>query len=325
MTVEKKSKSPDVERQEGNQDKIVMALALVVLVVIATIVLYFIIPSQGTELGDLVIGSTIKFDNIAAKMQEASDSIDTYKVDFNLKMEMSSEGDSAALDETVTTSGSASIDKKNKRAHISLSMQMPAPVGYEEGPQRTEVYIVDDTMYMLFEDPSTGLEEWAKQSAQEEIWSEQLGIDQALIDLLKEVEGKIVAIEMIDSRETYVAEVTPDIKKILSYILSTQGINSLSYMQQQIDEAIEELENSIKELSIKLWVGKSDSLVYKVDAYAEISLDYSVVYDVPDMGVLDMAVSLEATIDYNVPVDFKLPDGASGATPLDELYNLTDG
>lgn len=227
---------------------------------------------------------------------------------FGMEMPMAIEvtGGSDAGGMTVAMEGSGVIDVVNKEMQMTMSMAMDI-TGYGEQEMEAETYIVDGWMYVGTEVSGLGYQ-WVKMEITEEIWQQQLSVEQQVELLETAVDIDYEGTDTVNGVECYVFDIEPDMGT-LGTILG----GGMSDLGLDFDEFA--LDDLYKELTVKEWVAKDGCLVMRTEIkiVAEMSAE--------EAGALTgdfdkMAVTIELNMDcydYNQPVSITLPPEALAA------------
>lgn len=307
------------EKSIANKDLILIgAIAVIVAVLVITIVLLYPSaqpPEEDTTSPQSPAGVPISMEELVGKMSKATESLSTETMDFEGSMEMEMSGGSydalGGGSLTFDIDGNAEFDYANKKSRIIMNIDSPFLSFYGGGEQEMTIYLIDSVIYVLSQSPSTE-DQWIRMEMEGDIWSETQ-INSQMTEVFEFVEGRAIGDEVINGKSTYIVEITPDIRKIMEYIMDFQLVG---YPSSDLDEQIELIEDSIKSLSLRMWVGTDDSLLYKID----LSMDMEFV-DESTSGYekVTFSADLVAEFDHNVPVDIQLPTAAENAIDMSDL------
>ncbi|MBN2517600.1 MAG: hypothetical protein JXB14_02040, partial [Candidatus Altiarchaeota archaeon] len=261
----------------GNR-KILLAVAVVVIASAVVAAVLLLSPAPETpraDNGDYTTKpptgtQTISVGQLVTKMGDAAASIDTGTLDFSAYIAIDMQG--GYLDSlgggkiTIDMTGDIKFDYKNKRGFVDMTLDSPFLAFYGGSEQNVKMYIIGDTLYLLMQDPETGGDQWIRQQTNEDFWADA-EITAKLVELMGLVEAKVVGEENLMGKRVYVVEMKPDVRAALEYLLKSQLTAYPDYeeLEEQLDEQIELIQQSIKSASLKVWVGVVDSLLYKLE------------------------------------------------------------
>jgi hypothetical protein len=248
-------------------------------------------------------------DRIIANVTTAQ--YDTVKLDMDMLMTMTVVGGSESGEITMVGGGTGVMDMVNREMQMAMNMTMDIPeLGEQE--MKTEVYIIGGWMYTSVNIPEMG-EQWLKMKFSEEIWQQQKSQVEQQIEFLKTaVEIKSLPDETVNGTECYVFEVVPSMEA-LGELLSQQayGMGGMDFGEFNLDDLL-------KEMSVKEWIAKDSYRVMKaeVDMVMEMRpADVGATEADFEKMTMDIKV-VERLYDYNQPVSITLPPEALDATEM---------
>ena len=236
----------------------------------------------------------------------AYDELETYELDMDMVMEMriSAMGQSARVTMTMDCEGAA--DEVNRQMRLDMEMDM-AMTGEAPQHMRTEMYIVDDYVYMNIVAPGEP-PGWVKFALPEGYW-EEMDILQQQVNILVDVEADLVGTEIVDGTECYVLDVEPNLEELWAMLELGGAVEGLP---PGLD-----FEQLITDFSLTQWVAKDTFFSPKGSASIEMVLTPESLGIPPEMAEdFDAVVDIEMTIlqrNINEPVTIELPPGAEEA------------
>src|SRR3989304_1143307 len=146
-------------------------------------------------------------------------------------------------------------------------------------------YIVGDRQYVGTADEG-GEMEWVSQSVPSNAWEKQ-PVD-LQVELLKNSKIKFLKSERVNSVQSYVVEIDPNLEMLFETVMQQPGIEEFPLSPQQMKDAT-------KKLTVKYWFAKDTFFLKKAYVYWEMALT-------PEMlgaeeGHLDLIVELTMDID----------------------------
>lgn len=236
----------------------------------------------------------------------AYDEFETCELDMDMVMEMRITGLGQSVGMTLTMDGEGAVDELNRRMRLDMGMDTEM-TGQEPQHMQTEIYIVDDYVYMNAvasgEPPG-----WVKFPLPEGYW-EELDIALQQVDILVDVEVDLVGTESVDGTDCYVLDVTPTLEKLWAMV-------ELGGAFGELPPGLD-LEQLISDYSLTQWVAKDTFSTPKV------SMSMEMVFTPESLGVppeiaedFDAVADVEMTIlqrNINQPVTIELPPEAEEA------------
>jgi hypothetical protein len=214
----------------------------------------------------------------------ANTEFDTYR--FIMTMIMTIMGEEVTMDAT------GAVDNVNQEMYMNMEMDMG-----ELGDMTSDVYIVDDWMYMTMDmlGMNTG---WFKTPLTEDMWEEQdLGGQQ--FDLLEEsVTVELLGIETVSGIECYKVSVNPDMNELWNWAMSQEGMDDMD-MGYDVEEMIDDF-------TLIAWVAKDT--FYTVKTYIDMTMTVE-----GETTSMIMTMTLYA---FNNPVYISLPAEAADAVEM---------
>jgi hypothetical protein len=307
----KKAKK-DMQKVEKGGNQVMIILAVVAVLVIASIVL-FVAMEDGEKEGKLA--NAPSFSEISTESMESMEKVDEFIAIGTISINMGSSSGQQDQSMEMTSDMEIRYDKAEKEMYSRMDMDMGGMAmmtGTSE--QSVESYIINDTTYTKSKDPYGSGDYWIKQELAQDIW---VDMDLDFSEFMDLVNGEVVAEEKKNGKDTYKVVVTPDIERIIEYMMSTQGDIGV-YDQEALDDAIMHLTDSIEKVDMSIWVTKDESFPVAIEGEMLMSLDLSQLYGMP--GSLELDIDMDMDVDYDSPVEIELPDEAKNATGINSLY-----
>jgi|Deesub1362A_J573_1020465.scaffolds.fasta_scaffold02522_11 hypothetical protein len=283
------------------------ALGILVIVILAVSAGYLILstPSAG-EIVEMTLNSM--------------ENVKSYRFSMDSEMNMSTIGEKTASI-LMKMRGEGAVNYGERKIFVSTISEIHG----EEGDMSIEsdVYLMNDTMYMKMRSPEMG-EQWMKMKLPEELveqsWSSEDQIKQQMM-LLNSSEVRRLPDEKVNGVECYVLEVKPDLQKFWEAIKSQYSLGELQGMNEAILE--EALKNS--EISMKEWIAKDSKLPMKSEIYMLMTIspeDFNI--SVENSEDLNFTMRMEMRMvmhfyDYNEVIEIELPEEAMNAIELPSL------
>jgi len=208
---------------------------------------------------------------------------------------------------TMLTDFTSAVDNANKEMQMTMDTTMDIPGEAKQGIA-TELYIVDEWMYMKTDIPVIG-GQWMKIRLTEEMWEaeSQIGHQIALLETATEVD--LLGSESVRGTACYVVEIVPSMEalgKLLSQ--QTTGLENIDWEELKL----------FKETSIREWIAKDSYLLMKAEIHMLMEMrpeDVGATEEDFEKMTIDMNIQMEV-YDYNKPVSIELPQEASGALEM---------
>jgi hypothetical protein len=179
-----------------------------------------------------------------------------------------------------------------------------------------EMYVIDDVMYAMTDDPSTG-EAWVKGEVPPELWGQMNQIEPQM-EMLELVQVDLAGSETVKGNDCYVLELKPDMQQLWQ-LFNEQAMVSEEELLPEIDT--EMLQQVFKGFSVKQWINKETYVLHR----AQIEMNMEMTAE--DLGFSEEEGSMVMTLamdiiayDYNQPIDIVLPAGAENAVDEGDLY-----
>ncbi|MEN8614618.1 DUF6612 family protein [Dehalogenimonas sp. THU2] len=233
---------------------------------------------------------------LLASMDTAAGAMNSYKSEMKMGMTMSFLGTQFQMDMTT----SMAVDVSGKKLFMDIKGEA---IGLDAGSYSQQMYLVNDTMYMLVADPESGLDPntWYKfvmpESEQQEMWTSQDVGDQLQI-LMDLAALELLGTETIDGNLCYKVKIVPNTQKFMEY-LAVSG-------DDLADMGITDATQAFKQLDVTFWVNTATYLPAKMDMTMAIDTQGVVV-------TMLMSATYE---DVNQPVNITLPAAAQTAIEL---------
>ena len=252
---------------------------------------------------------------IIIKTADAREDVSSVKLDCRLGFDVS--GSSAM---TLNADMSGAIDSVSQNMQMLVTMTMNAPSlpvpGFEAVNPEISAFIVNGWMYMSLSG-MPGIEKtWMKSPVEEGAWEPQDSAG-AMTDLLVgATEVTQLGTEPVDGVECYILQLDVDFDKLLE-----AGLSSLSGAGMGLDDLgaqSEELDNLLRNIEMKEWVGSEDFLLRKAEMSFSLNPSELGIPDIPAGSSLFLSLSYHF-YDYNVPVEIVLPQEALGAEEVPSM------
>lgn len=217
---------------------------------------------------------------------------------------------STAMDGT----GAANMASREMQMDMNINMDIP-----EQGKQKMtmQMYIVGGYAYIKMAIPGAG-DQWMKMKFTDQIWQQQVQIDQQLALLKTAAKLRVVGTENLGGIQTYVVEITPDMQAMFKLLGQTQipGMEELDFSKFG---AVADL---FKDVTLKYWISQDKNLLTKVEMRmaGAISSD-ALGTPTPNFDRMTMDLTMKANYTYDQPVSITLPQEAQGATEVPIGYS----
>jgi hypothetical protein len=270
--------------------------------------------------------SLVAFAGCESLPQEEIDSIidgalnadyDTVSFEMTMPMTVEVKGGDSPGTMTSDMGGNGVFDVVNQTMWLDMSIDIEIPDIGSQGIT-AEAYVLDGWMYVGVEVPDVG-KQWMKMAMTEEIWQQQLEVENYVELMATAVEVKYKGTDTVNGVECYVFEVEPNMG-VLSDLMITQTSGMGMGMVDLSGFDIGEL---YKELSVKEWVAKDSYLLQRaeIDMVMEmgpVEAGYS--GGEFDKMTMDIGVVMRF-FDYDQPVTIILPPEALDAEDVASLYD----
>jgi hypothetical protein len=249
---------------------------------------------------------------ILTNTQSAVSDIDSYKIAYDMVLDMEIVGGEQAMKMSMDGTGIGSMDVPSKKMQMSLDVDAEIPgtgTTQMKVSMTMDMYMVNGWLYTKMTIPTAG-EQWTKANVTgNEISQDQLA---QLHQMLKTTaQSSLTGTEKVNGVNCYVLELTPSIEELWNWMMSQQG----GSLTEGIDFSEYDISKLIKSYELKYWISKSDYHVIK--AYADINMDMepgTLGASLEDFDRMTMLINMNMTFsDYNVPVNIELPADAAGA------------
>ena len=265
---------------------------------------------------------------------EALDDVRTFEFEMEASMDADTEAEGEPNDAYIEMDASGAIDIENYQMQLAMDMNMET-TGEEDMDMAAEMYLVDDTFYILTDALGMGsmwmklelsdIEELPEGYGEQEDMSElQTEMLEFLPELLEAFEIEVTGSERVDGIDCYVLESNPDTEQLWEMFM--EMFETMELETTDIPEDTEDyLDEMFDSFSVKQWIAKDTYLTMKVEL--EINMEFSAedVGEPEEEGEADIDMSLTVLVyDYNQPVSIELPPGAEDAMDITELMDFTD-
>lgn len=257
---------------------------------------------------------------------EAMEDLRTCRFDMDMAMDMTGEVEGEEMEMAMDIDLNGAMDIENTQMemdmtmNIAMSEDMP---GVEDIDMDMEMYLVDNTFYMMIDSPLMGPEPmWMKFEMPEEIPGEYwdpTALMELQTEFLEALEFEVTGSEIVSGVDCYVLEVTADIGQLWELIV--QQVEETGLDMDDIPEDFEELlDEMFRNFSLKQWIAKDTYLPAKV----EIELDIEFTPEILDVLDADGEITIDASLtmlmyDYNQPVSIELPPEAEEAVDISDI------
>ncbi len=239
---------------------------------------------------------------------------DTVSFDMDMPMTVKMTGGTDPGTMTVDTSATGSIDNNNEMMRMEMTMEMDMS-GEGSESMDAEIYVLEGWMYTGMNIPGYG-EQWAKMALTEDMWQQQLSVEQYVELLATAIEVDYKGIETVNGVECYVFELEPNMAALNELLAGeTSGLGMAGLGDIDLAELYEAL-------TVKEWLAKDSYLLQRTEIEIVIEMSPG------DVGATSndfdkMSVSVEMTMrffDYNQPFTVVLPPEALEAEEMPLSY-----
>jgi hypothetical protein len=249
-------------------------------------------------------------EEIITRAVQALDDIKTYQFEMNMSLDMALEAENEAYDEAITMSINGASDLENKEMMADMSVTIAMFAGGIETSGK--IYIIDDMLYAMNEDPETGTE-WNKSEVPAGFW-EKMNQIESQVEILKTVQAEVIGSEEVKGVDCYVLNLTPNIEQLWQ-IANEQSL--LTNEEMLPDVAEELLQEMFESFSVKQWVAKDTYFITKSEIDMIIELTPEALGSPEEEGVMTMDITMDLlAYNYNQPVSIVLPPGAEEAVEV---------
>ena len=229
-------------------------------------------------------------EQVVAAALDSTYELDSYRFDMSMDMTMSGDTPAVMLMETV-----GAVDELDEEMYMVMDISMSDP---EPAEMSTEIYVVDDWLYMGME--ITGLGEmWMKSQMTEELWNQQMVADQQfgfMEGFIEDyVDVEMLGTETVSGVPCYKLSVSPDLAKLWDWASDQEDMEG-------VDPGFD-LEEMIEDFHITEWIAQDSYYMVKA------SLDMAMTID---SEYVDMAMTIYI-YDINELVSINLPPEAADA------------
>ncbi|HEX9897396.1 MAG TPA: DUF6612 family protein [Dehalococcoidales bacterium] len=241
----------------------------------------------------------------------AMEKVNSYKIDYDMAMEMEVVGGTDPMQMTMDGSGTGAMDVRNKKMQMNMDMDMEIPGTGTSKMNMTmsmEMYLVEGWLYTKMNIPGMG-EQWTKMETPDEISQDQAA---QLMALMKSsTTNTIKGSEKVKGVDCYVLEIVPDMAKLMEWLMSQQG----SDLTGDIDLSQFDISKMIKSFGLKYWIAKSNYQIMKAEAEMAMDMDAETVgASEEDFESMTMTMDMGMIFsDYNKTVNIQLPEEALDA------------
>jgi hypothetical protein len=241
----------------------------------------------------------------------AMEKVNSYKLAYDMAMEMEVTGGENAINMTMDGVGTGAMDVSDKKMQMIMDMDVEIPgAGTSQMSMKmsVEMYMVEGWTYTKMTVPGTGVQ-WTKMKVQDDVSQDQLAQMMAL--LASSMKNTLAGTEKVNGINCYVLEIVPDMTALWQWLMSQQG----SDLTGNIDLSQFDLSKIIKSFGLKYWIAKSNYQIIKAEAEMTMDMDAETVgASAEDFESMTMLMNMGMTFsDYNKSVDIQLPEEALGA------------
>ncbi len=235
--------------------------------------------------------------------------LDTYQFEVEQTWDVSVVAEGETTDSLMAVNADGAMDRPSETMYTDMYMTLETLEisGAEHMEMSTEMYIVEDWIYMGIEvppEPAT----WTKSPLTEEVWEEQ-DIASQQLDLLLDVNVELVGTEAVDGTECYVLELMPDMDELWALL-------QLAGMQEGFPPGLD-LAEMVTDLSVMQWIATDTYFTQKA------TVNFIMVFTPESWGLtpepegeFDATADVATTIimyHINEPVTIELPPEAAEA------------
>jgi hypothetical protein len=254
---------------------------------------------------------TLTTEEILANTMTAMEKIDSYKIAYNLVLDMEIVGGKQAMKISMDGTGTGAMDVINKKMQMALDVNAEIPGAGTTQMKMTmtmDMYMVDGWLYTKMTIP-TAKEQWTKTKIEgNEISQDQLA--QLLLLLKSTTQSTLTGTEKVNGVDCYVLELTPNMTDLWQWMMSQQG-----NLAEGVDLSQFDISKLIKSYELKYWISKTDFSMVKAKADLNMDVDPAAVgASADDFERMTMLINMDMTFsDYNKAVDIQLPADAVNA------------
>ncbi|MDO8472691.1 MAG: hypothetical protein Q7T05_02615 [Dehalococcoidia bacterium] len=246
---------------------------------------------------------------IVLKAISATQGVTSLKTAIGLSATTETTGGKQPGTTDMTISGSGIVDVSGKKSSLALEMTVNPP---GEAPQTlsTNIFVVGDWEYVnSAQSPGWRKIKLSAGTTRPDSQLQQQGL------LLRTASTAVSAgQEKIDGIQCYVLTLTPDVNALWQWFLYQGGAAGLK--QPQLGSL--DLTKAAKDVRLKVWVDTGKFLVRKVQVSMTVEFGLADI-SAPSSNFTSASFVLSgdiSLIDYNIPVDIRLPPDALNATDI---------
>lgn len=288
-------------REESEKNKLIVpTLAIIVIVVLAFI---FLSAPQ------IPVTPVVEDDgsiDILKESMEAASKVNEQAYTIDGEITFGSETQTFTVDVLAT----GEIDVPSEEMYSNIQIDVPEFGQLASTTQIMESYVMGNKIYGRAEiNGETG--PWTTMLSETDLWGESQG-PQKIMEILQMMDSELVGSATIGGKEAYKVNVKPDINKLLDGIINLQSPEAGYAMLSIAPEDRAKIIDSIKNVSIVLYIDKATKLPIRGEISMTLTLDS---LDILSGGVGQMEITLDIimTNDFTSPVDIVLPDNAKAA------------
>jgi hypothetical protein len=249
---------------------------------------------------------TPELEVLEQEMIQANNQIKTYSVQSQVSADMKTTAMGQEVEMTTSVNSEGQVDKENGKMHLNsvMSMDMGEFLGSNSQTSlQMETYVIGNEVYIK------GPDEWMKMTGQQAIdygsSQDQFGQTLELANM-----GEITSKEQKqwNGKNYYVLTVNVDPMKMYESFFASQ---SMPTQQKQ------ELQDSIKDYSLTLWVNTQTFVMEKIESYILMEVQ-------KDQQTLTLETTTQTIVsNINEPVQITLPDEALNAEEISAIEDQT--
>jgi len=244
----------------------------------------------------------------------AMEKVTSYKLDYNLAMNMDMTG-AQAMQMTMDGNGTGAMDVTNQKMQMTLDADVEIPGTGTSKMNMTmtmEMYMVDGWLYTKMNIPGAGVQ-WSKVEVPDIESQDQAA--QLLFLMESAIQTNLQGSEKVNGIDCYILEVVPDLAALWEWAMSQQG----STFTGEIDLSQFDLSKIMKDVSLKYWIAKNNYQIIKTDTGMTMDVDAeSLGVSSEEFDSMTMTMNMGMTFsDYNKAVTIELPADAKNAQEVE--------
>ena len=287
--------------KESEKNKLIIP----VIAIIAIVVLAFIFLSAPQTPVTPVVDDDGSVDILTNSMEAAS-KVNEQAYTIEGEITFGSETQTFTVD--VLATGEIDVPSKEMYSHIQIDI--PEFGQLASTTQVMESYVIGNKIYGRAEiNGETG--PWTTMLSETDLWGESQG-PQKIMEILQMMDSELVGPATIGGKEAYKVNVMPDVSKLLDGILNLQSPEAGYAMLSIAPEDRAEIIDSIKDVSIVLYIDKETKLPVRGEISMTIILDSLDVLS-GGVGQMEMDLFIIMTNDFTSSINIVLPESTKTA------------